>query len=121
MKTIATKKQQQNKVSNLSMKISVLGAGAWGSALVHHLISAGHEVTVWGRNYQTLLELSDGVSKKHPDLKLNSPLRKNITTDLQAAVLDAEIIVSCVPSLVTKDVFLAISNLNILNLSLIHI
>ena len=31
------------------MKIGVLGAGAWGSALAHVARSAGHEVVVWSR------------------------------------------------------------------------
>ena len=31
------------------MKIGVLGAGAWGSALAHVARSAGHEVQVWSR------------------------------------------------------------------------
>ncbi len=32
------------------MKIIVLGAGAWGSALAHHFQAIGHSVTIWGRN-----------------------------------------------------------------------
>ena len=32
------------------MKIVVLGAGAWGSALAYHFHVSGHDVTVWGRN-----------------------------------------------------------------------
>lgn len=31
------------------MRIGVLGAGAWGSALAHVARTAGHEVTVWSR------------------------------------------------------------------------
>ena len=30
------------------MKITVLGAGAWGTALARLLIQGGHEVTLWG-------------------------------------------------------------------------
>ncbi len=32
------------------MKITVLGAGAWGSALAHHFQACGHDVTIWGRS-----------------------------------------------------------------------
>jgi len=31
-------------------RISILGAGAWGSALAHMLAEMGHEVILWGRN-----------------------------------------------------------------------
>ncbi|HEU6455650.1 MAG TPA: 2-dehydropantoate 2-reductase N-terminal domain-containing protein, partial [Roseateles sp.] len=32
------------------MKISVLGAGAWGTALAIQAARAGHDVQLWGRD-----------------------------------------------------------------------
>ena len=31
-------------------KVTVLGAGAWGTTMAQVLCDAGHEVLVWGRN-----------------------------------------------------------------------
>ena len=39
------------------MRIGVLGAGSWGTALAHHWAEAGHEVILWGRNPEWVEEL----------------------------------------------------------------
>lgn len=40
------------------MKVSVLGAGAWGTALSKLLVEAGHDVLLWGHNAAHLEEIS---------------------------------------------------------------
>lgn len=49
------------------MKITVLGAGAWGSALAYHFHAVGHDVTVWGRNPGTA---PNGCARIHGDAPL---------------------------------------------------
>ena len=39
------------------MKITVLGAGAWGSALSRLLQHANHDVTLWGYDQQALEDI----------------------------------------------------------------
>jgi len=79
------------------MKLCVLGAGAWGTAL-----AAGwapqHTVTLWGRNSEHI----DAIRLQHlntrylPDCVLPDALQA--TADLDAALTGAELVVIAVPS-----------------------
>lgn len=79
-------------------KISVLGAGAWGTALAHIAAENGKEVVLWAREP----ELIDEIKTKRrntlflPDVALN----KNITptNDQAAAVLNAEAVLMVIPA-----------------------
>jgi len=69
----------------LISRISVLGAGAWGSALAHMLAELNHEVILWGRSSKTI----NNINKHHKNeryfgkLKLSSKIKA--TTDLKIA------------------------------------
>ena len=47
------------------MKITVLGAGAWGTALAKVLHENGNAVTLWDINAETLAELRQGRSERY--------------------------------------------------------
>ena len=64
-------------------KISVLGAGSWGTALSILLYNNGHEVILWsalGEEIATLREKREHVSKL-PGVKIPEPI--DITTDAE--------------------------------------
>ena len=64
-------------------KISVLGAGSWGTALSILLYNNGHEVILWsalGEEITTLREKREHVSKL-PGVKIPEPI--DITTDIE--------------------------------------
>jgi len=46
------------------MKITVLGAGAWGTALAKVLNENGNAVTLWDIDAKTLAEIQNGRSEK---------------------------------------------------------
>ena len=77
------------------MKISVLGCGRWGSFIAWYLSSRGNEVYSWGPeddySYQVLRDTG-----KNEYVTLDS--RITLTSDLQAAVDHAEIIVISISS-----------------------
>ncbi len=77
------------------MKISVLGCGRWGSFIAWYLCSRGNEVYSWGPeddySYQVLRDTG-----KNEYVTLDS--RITLTSDLQAAVDHAEIIVISISS-----------------------
>ena len=43
------------------MKVSVFGAGSWGTALAHQMARRGHDVRLWARE----VEVVDGINQNH--------------------------------------------------------
>ena len=78
-------------------KITVLGAGAWGTALAIQL-SQRHQVALWTHNAERAAEMqSAGRNLQYlGDFPFNQNLLVN--RDLAAALRDADLIVSVVPS-----------------------
>ncbi|MFO7580685.1 MAG: NAD(P)H-dependent glycerol-3-phosphate dehydrogenase [Nitrosomonas halophila] len=78
------------------MKILVLGAGAWGTALALHL-SACHHVTLWTHSSEHLAEMmSLGENRRYlPGRHLPPSMR--LTVELEAALKQAELIFVVVP------------------------
>jgi glycerol-3-phosphate dehydrogenase (NAD(P)+) len=79
-------------------RIVVLGSGAWGTAIALSLVRrGGHQVTLWAHSPQAAREIVDAGENLEffPGFKL--PRELAVTGDC-AAVSDAEIVVSVVPS-----------------------
>lgn len=45
------------------MKISILGAGSWGSAIAILLAKKGYEISLWDRNLKLLEEIDKSKGK----------------------------------------------------------
>jgi len=82
----------------MAATVTVLGAGAWGTALSLHLAGLGHAVQLWDANAELLEALArDGQHRgAHPGLVFPPNLR--VLPDLGTAVRSAEVIVVAVPS-----------------------
>jgi len=80
------------------MKITVLGAGAWGTALARLLHIGGHEITLWGHVPEWLDEIRQtGRNDRFlPDIAV--PREVVLDGDLPRAIAAAECIVVAVPS-----------------------
>lgn len=86
-----------------SIKISVLGAGSWGSALSILLEGNGHQVNLWMRDEIQYNEICDTRKTKYlPGITLNEGIK--LFTDLEAAITDADIILTTVPSQAVRSV-----------------
>ena len=74
------------------MKIAILGAGAWGTALAIHAAQR-HDVMLWSRNAQVLESLrTAGTNQRYlPDVKVPSSM--GFTDRLDEAVRDADLLV----------------------------
>lgn len=84
-------------------KISVLGAGSWGTALSLLLYNKGHEVCLWSAledEVKMLREKREHASKL-PGVKL--PEDMEITTDLKAVLTEPDVAVLAVPSPFTRS------------------
>jgi glycerol-3-phosphate dehydrogenase (NAD(P)+) len=80
------------------MKISVLGAGAWGTALASRLAqNLDHRVVLWGRDPAVVTEINESRRNTHylPDIALSPALAA--TESFEEAVRDAELVVLAAP------------------------
>ena len=85
-------------------KVSVIGAGSWGSALAVLLANNGHEVTLWTHDPHEIEMLSTKREQveKLPGVKL--PDNIMIEADLKTALTEEDVVVMAVPSPVVRMV-----------------
>lgn len=84
-------------------KISVLGAGSWGTALALLLFNNGHEVTLWSAleaEVKLLNEKRENPSKL-PGVKIPEEIK--VTIDLEGSLKDPDVAVLAVPSPFTRS------------------
>jgi glycerol-3-phosphate dehydrogenase (NAD(P)+) len=85
------------------MRITVLGAGAWGTALAKVLQENGNAVTLWDKAAESLAEIQGGRNEKYlPGVPL--PTDWKTQADLKKAVGGAEGIVFAIPSQAFREV-----------------
>ncbi|MBO4947085.1 MAG: NAD(P)H-dependent glycerol-3-phosphate dehydrogenase [Lachnospiraceae bacterium] len=85
------------------MKIGVLGAGSWGTALAVLLHENGHEVTLWSidkREVAMIDEKREQVEKL-PGVRI--PDRIAVTNDVESSVTGKDILVMAVPSIFIRS------------------
>ena len=86
------------------MRVTVVGAGAWGTALAILAQKNGHAVTLWAHDPAHLAEIAEvGVNERHlPGIPL--PRGWHPEPDLTRAAADAEILVLAVPSRAFREI-----------------
>ncbi|HKI77400.1 MAG TPA: NAD(P)H-dependent glycerol-3-phosphate dehydrogenase [Ignavibacteriaceae bacterium] len=103
------------------MKISVLGAGGWGTTLAVLLHYNGHNVTLWEykKNYSKTL-LKTRINDRYlPGLKI--PKEILITHDLEESTFDKNMIVLAVPAQFLRSVIKKVAPGNIKNSILVSV
>ncbi len=80
------------------MKVTVIGAGAWGTALANILCQNGHTVTLWANEPEVLLDARKTRRNERflPGIELSPAL--NFEPDLTQAVAGSECAIIAVPS-----------------------
>lgn len=91
------------------MKVSILGAGTWGTALAILLAANGKEVTLWSKLPKEIEELrrDRGHIKNLPEAEL--PESVALTTDLKEALLAPEMIIMATASVFVRETARAIA------------
>ncbi|RJQ68380.1 NAD(P)-dependent glycerol-3-phosphate dehydrogenase [Pseudonocardiaceae bacterium YIM PH 21723] len=84
-------------------RITVLGAGSWGTTFAKVLADAGRDVTLWARREQVAQEITETRinSAYLPDISL--PENLAATSDADAALDGAEAVILAVPSQTLRD------------------
>jgi glycerol-3-phosphate dehydrogenase (NAD(P)+) len=91
------------------MRVTVIGAGNWGTALAIHAARASHDVRIWSRNG----ELVESINRKHTnDLYLSgAQIPESVTAirDIGLAVREAELLILAAPSHATRELISAMN------------
>ncbi|HXQ69192.1 MAG TPA: NAD(P)H-dependent glycerol-3-phosphate dehydrogenase [Pyrinomonadaceae bacterium] len=74
-------------------RIAIIGAGSWGTALAVISASAGHQVQLWSRNQKSI----------------QIPSSVTVTSDLNAALDHAELVLFAAPSHAARELFTSIA------------
>jgi glycerol-3-phosphate dehydrogenase (NAD(P)+) len=86
-----------------SLRATVVGAGAWGTALAKVLCDVGHEVRLW--SYEPEVAASINEHATNPYLRgITLPHELSADADLGRAVRGADLVVSVSPSQVVRSV-----------------
>lgn len=93
------------------MKIAVIGAGSWGTALADHLARRNHAVGLWAFEP----EVASGIRERRENTLFlpGCPLHDGIraTTDMAEALQAADTVVFVVPSHVARSVLARMAGL----------
>src|SRR6266571_1358316 len=86
------------------VKVTVLGAGAWGTALAKILHQSGQAITLWGHDAQHLDELARAGKNERYLPGVSLPADWRFEPDLKRAAAGSECVVVAVPSEAFREV-----------------
>ncbi len=103
------------------MRISVLGAGSWGTALAIVLHSNGHEVTLWEykKGYFSTLKRTRENKVYLPKIKI--PKEIIITNSLKEGCTNQHMIVLAIPSQFIRSVLAKVKKFNLNDATLVSV
>jgi glycerol-3-phosphate dehydrogenase (NAD(P)+) len=82
----------------MSQRVTVFGAGAWGSTMAQVLHDAGNEVLLWGRNHDVVDEINT-LHTNHKYLEKHVlPVDLKATSDLSDAFAWSSIYILAIPA-----------------------
>jgi len=85
-------------------KVTVLGAGSWGTALAMVLTENGHETLIWSHRDDQAKEINERHTNEKYLPNIQLPENLAATSDLKTAVEHGEILVFAVPTKAIREV-----------------
>lgn len=84
-------------------KVTVLGGGAWGTALALAMLRAGHAVSLWARDADSVAAIAKGQNPRYlPDITFETGIAA--TTDLATALAGADCVLVVTPAQALRSV-----------------
>ena len=84
-------------------KVTVLGGGAWGTALALAMLRAGHAVSLWARDADSVAAIAKGQNPRYlPNISFETGIVA--TTDLATALAGADCVLVVTPAQVLRSV-----------------
>lgn len=104
-----------------SGKITVMGAGSWGTALAMVLADNGHEVRLWGHNPKQIEEINQNrTNEKYlPGVALPSGITGY--SSLEEALVDSDTVILAVPTKAIREVLRSIIDIQKSPLTIVHV
>lgn len=86
------------------MRCAIIGGGAWGTALAHHLARVGHDVTLWAREPDVVehVNASHANPRFLPGVALHAGVRAS--GEMSEVLTGAEVVLYVAPSHVLREV-----------------
>lgn len=87
----------------MSLAVTVLGGGAWGTALAMQMRRAGHEVRLWARAAETVEAIHQSENRRYlPGIRIDAGI--GATTDSAEALSGAGCVFAVTPAQALRDV-----------------
>ena len=80
------------------MKVTVIGGGAWGTALAAAVVRAGHDVMLWARDEQIVEEIQKNATNHKYLGPVFLPKGVQATTDFIQALHDTDAVLMAIPA-----------------------
>ena len=82
----------------MTRRVSVLGAGSWGTALAVHLGRVGHDVRLWARDPALAEDIATRRANAVYLPEIAFPASVTVTDSLEQALAESDLVVSAIPS-----------------------
>jgi glycerol-3-phosphate dehydrogenase (NAD(P)+) len=90
-------------------RIAIIGGGSWGTAIAVIAARAGHEVRLWSRNAEVIRSINEDRVNSRYLRSVQIPSSVTATSELNAALDHAELVLFVAPSHTARGLFTAIS------------
>ena len=85
--------------------VAILGAGSWGTAIAVSLAHGGHHPVLWGRSEESIRAIREDRENKKYLEGVMIPEEVELTSDLEYAVREKDVVIYVVPAQVFRGTF----------------